>query len=1013
MTILLLKGYNNYFNRIRKQESSINAYKQASTSYLEYNNVNFDPKDGIATILVVGSEVQKANVVNSQNEIIGQEVLKFDDLGCPDYLICYETVNQVQTIKYRWFIVESVKITQGQYKLALKRDVLIDYGDSIMNSPCFVEKGWINNVENPLLLNSEGMKFNQIKQSEAFIKDNSHCAWLVGYVKKNIDASDLTNVNPISYTSQSAAASIPSSGEYDWEPCIQYLDSDGVPVNNTHKDCYYFFNSDISFRTWFNPSYFSFVAGNVRTKMTENYQLLQNSGEWANSDWGSLNSCAFDIPESHKVSDSEAAGIAHQIFAVTRDNEDVRSKFDAMVSTAKSAQFTSSTVLVNEDIFKYNGKQVVKDGHVYTLQINPGQDEKLTQYYTGNDSAAVSWMTSVASKIQYCNYNTDNPSKKKVQIDFRGRTYQIIAREVILNETVSFNFPVSDSRNECVDATYDMFCMPIDPTVLGLTTASTDNVVIAYTDGYDTKAIDLSSISDTQIAMAIALTTKLGANSDASLVYDLQLLPYCPFEDLNVYFENRIYGPTYNKWVINTDNYNSADFSFIYNNESDPEIRGIIFYPRHANFSAFCDYSLPNESVHYEWQEMVNPTLKAQGTYNGLPQYAIGFDDSEWPYEVTYNSVWDLGPNSNNPDDSDIIIEDGITKEECESIIAQISPGLKKPVIWLTSTEFPTPPTGQEYSYTFTGNFTVKVRAHWIVPDRPEDIKIKNECDMYRITSPNFMSIYEFKKTKLKEGLKSFNIDCTYKPFNPYIKVNPNYDDSLYAVQDFNDNMGLIITGDFSLPMLSDAWVNYELSNRNYQALFNRQIANLDVNQQIAKEQQQFQAITGSITASIGGAASGAVAGAKIGGPYGAAAGAVIGGVAGTSLGIAGGIADAQWLERQQTEARSFAIDQFNYQLGNVQALNATVTKGSPLTYNNKVWPILEYYTCTEEEKNVLRNKLKYDGMTIMAINTLRAYLGEGTRVKGQMIRLENLNDDSHIAQAIYEEVDKGFYEGV
>lgn len=45
-----------------------------------------------------------------------------------------------------------------------------------MKSPCFVEKGWINSTDNPLLLNSEGMKFNQIKQSEDFIKDDSHCA---------------------------------------------------------------------------------------------------------------------------------------------------------------------------------------------------------------------------------------------------------------------------------------------------------------------------------------------------------------------------------------------------------------------------------------------------------------------------------------------------------------------------------------------------------------------------------------------------------------------------------------------------------------------------------------------------------------------------------------------------------------------------------------------------------------------------------------------------------------------
>lgn len=158
-------------------------------------------------------------------------------------------------------------------------------------------------------------------------------------------------------------------------------------------------------------------------------------------------------------------------------------------------------------------------------------------------------------------------------------------------------------------------------------------------------------------------------------------------------------------------------------------------------------------------------------------------------------------------------------------------------------------------------------------------------------------------------------------------------------------------------------------------------------------------------------------AGAKIGanfGPVGAVAGAALGavygaGIAGTVAGV-GAAKDRDWLERQQTEARSFAVDNFNYQLGNVQALNPTITKSTPFTYNNKVWPILEYYTCTNDERNVMINKIKYDGMTIMAIGTLNSYSNSGAHLQGKMIRLNNLNDDSHIANAIYEEVAKGFY---
>lgn len=270
-----------------------------------------------------------------------------------------------------------------------------------------------------------------------------------------------------------------------------------------------------------------------------------------------------------------------------------------MIAAGKYSQFGSDTVLVNEDISKWNGKRVVKDHKVYRLEINPGQSQTITQYQTGNDSQAVSWMTSVASKIQYLSYNTDNPSRKKIQLDYRGKTFQISAREVLLDETITYNFPVSASRNGCIDATYDMFAMPVDPKVFGLTVSS-DPVAVLFKNNSTNEAFDLPSVSEMQLAIATLLGTKLGANSSASLIYDLQLLPFCPIEDLDIYFENTIYGPTYGKWVLDATSLSSEDYTVIYNNETTPAARGIVFYPKHANFSSLVDYKIPNESVHYE-----------------------------------------------------------------------------------------------------------------------------------------------------------------------------------------------------------------------------------------------------------------------------------------------------------------------------------------------------------------------------------------------------------------------------
>jgi hypothetical protein len=284
---------------------------------------------------------------------------------------------------------------------------------------------------------------------------------------------------------------------------------------------------------------------------------------------------------------------------------------------------------------------------------------------------------------------------------------------------------------------------------------------------------------------------------------------------------------------------------------------------------------------------------------------------------------------------------------------------------------------------------------------------------MYRLTSPNYNSFYEFKKTKLAGGINGLRAVCTYKPYTPYIKINPNLNDSLYSIKDYNDNIGLMLGGDYSIPMMSDAMINYELQNRNYQAIFNRELQSLEVNQRIQREQLDFQGTVGTIMGGFTGSAAGLSAGMKTGNGYVAAGMAIAGGVAGNVLPAVGWAKDREWLQQQQYEARDFAVDQFQYRLGNIEALPQSMTKSTPLSFNNKVWPILEYFSCRPEEKEVLENKIRYNGMTVMAIGALKDYTINGGFLQGKMIRLNDLNDDSHIANAIYEEVAKGFYEGV
>lgn len=982
MTVLLLKGYNNYFNRIHKQESSITEYKTASTSYLEYPNVNFDMQDGISTSLIVGSEGQLDN----------GEILKFDDLGAPDYLIVHDNTD----INSRWFVVESVKIRGGQYKLALKRDVLSDFNSQIMNSPCFVEKGSLNDVNDPLILNSEGMQFNQQKQGEDLLRDDTNCAWLVGYLKKDIDTAQT-----VSYT---FPANVPEAVELDsfeWANCVDLYNADGTSVGALKKAVTYNpASSTAAMRIWYRDNK-NFIEYNVRSVYSLTNQVISIAGTRSHSDWNGLTSTALQIRPN--ISYVAAPKIGQEIFNKTISDSVTYEMYQRLIQNSKYAiEQGNNLTVVTEDLTKYNNKLVIKDNKVYRLQVGAGSIVNYDKFFTGQDTIANDYFNAVAGEFTAYDKtytvvrNPDNPTKKKIKFTLNYNEYAITATEEPVGQTVTYTLPVAASRNTCSDATYDMFCMPISPSALGLDVAET-NAVIENTSGEDPEYVFLDTNSVNQLAIAMQLATKLGAGTQAGTIYDLQILPYCPM-DLKPEINNTYYGPTYGKTVIDVTNLDAKDYTIIRNNNN--EACGVVFYPKKANFSTIVNFTSPNESVHYEWVTIKNPVLKAQGNLSGVPEYWF----ANFPYQVT-DGVWDINENDN------LILEDGLTKDECAYISLTVSSGLKTPALLMASTEFPTPPSGQEYSYTFTGNFTIKVLAHWIMDDDVLDKKVKNECDFYRLTSPNYNSFYEFKKTKLKDGITRMHIICTYKPYSPYIKINPELDQSLYSIKDYNDNIGLMLAGDYSIPMISDPMINYELQNRNYQAIFNRQVQNLDVNQRIAKEQQEFQGIVGAITGGVGGAGAGALAGAKAG-PWGAVAGAAVGATLGTAGGIAGYMLDKEWLAQQQYEARDFAVDQFQYQLGNIQALPQSMTKSTPLSYNDKVWPILEYFSCTDREKEVLRNKIKYNGMTIMAIGSLVDYSAAGSYLKGQMIRLNDLNDDSHIANAIYEEVNKGFYEG-
>lgn len=291
-----------------------------------------------------------------------------------------------------------------------------------------------------------------------------------------------------------------------------------------------------------------------------------------------------------------------------------------------------------------------------------------------------------------------------------------------------------------------------------------------------------------------------------------------------------------------------------------------------------------------------------------------------------------------------------------------------------------------------------------------ENVKLVDGATKYRLVSPNYNGQFEFSVAK-NNGVSSFNVDCTYKPFSPYIHVNPAFR-NMYG-QDWNDARGLICGGDFSLSQVSDAFTEYALQNKNYQEVFDRQIQNMDVNNSIART----EAVWGAVAGGVKGTAGGAVAGGMVGGVPGAIVGGVVGGV--TSA--IGGAIDYELLKQRQEEARDFAIDMYGYNLANVKAIPYSLTKVGAMNGNNKLFPFVETYYATDEEFAAFAKKVKADGMTIMAVGTMNelcianpAITGEKRMFKGQIIRFDDesnpLKADADVADAINSELMKGVY---
>jgi len=762
---LLLLHYNNYFNRIIKKEDTVAAYMNADEHYRVASNVNFNPGDGVSTSLILG--------LGSNGDIFDGEEF--------DYLVAYEIVDNVSVIRGRWFILEQDRKRGGQYELTLKRDVIADNYINVVDSPIFLEKGYINDVNDPLLYNSESMNLNQIKQLEIPLKDETQSGWVVGYIPSDA----FPKVEP-AYDRVEKKVTIPMSAD--------------ITVNGLSSWNYWKYCSA-------NPNY-KFMADNagkrkvtvkIRSQrvwassgrtarcdmVTANYAFYPNSTDsgtysQVNSGFIENSSGSWNFPQWYQdygpVTFSQGtinSSICAKIFDPVRNNSAFNTALNAILGNGISIGDTSALrKLQDKIILDSSTNTYYRISVITTSASNP---MTVTSSVSGGQAA----LTALKNAMHYP--NGAGGSLQGEYTTFTASNSSTSYAVQLTNVGVSLYVDLNSDRAHLNDAPYDMFCIPFS-----------DTLKLKYGDTQFTCSKNVA------LSMATEIAKDLGSKS----VYDVQLLPYCPNRTLIVKSESPsttldLTGVKYD--LIKESATNAPKSAVIWCTESTFQVpittESIVveFKPTAdspINIKTESYYEIPNGITAY-----TNRMGVSSSTANSLMIYKVDKATGRVLDRKWYDTLAILTEGSLN-----IYTFGNWRDPEISVSLTDYANADYYYVFWLKNGAF-----GGQFLNKLAEK--VKIAKDYSVLNPGNDAmtrKLANECDLLRLVSQNYSAIFEFSPAK-SGGVDGFLADCTYKPWSPYIHIMPKlkglYGDNFVSI---DDARGLICGGDMSLPQLSN-----------------------------------------------------------------------------------------------------------------------------------------------------------------------------------------------------------------
>lgn len=569
MPSIYIYNYNNYYNRQVKSETSLSNYGTAI--YIE-TNVNFNPNDDVNAQQLVG----KLNNWYS---------------GDGDYFIYSEDGTNITS---RWFILDATRVRQGQYLVTLRRDVVVDNYNDIIEAPMFIEKGYVQD-NNPLIFNNENMGYNQIKTSEILLENKLKTPWVICYLSRYHTAED----GSYAYNEFKGSFTDEGTTQVDYE--LTSLSSYKYYHWTTYKDgnktaAEYRWSDNIDFSTYYN------LLNPDGTKKGQYRWRITSLGKGSSDYQGSSSSTANFLSRVGQPNDPDAKQHWQNMYNSYLQN----------FTTNNGLPFNSvsglGTVNGYNELQAENGK-IIKVGNKYYRISSTGGSK-----YDYNNTNVIDKQSSLGQVVRAnlltangFTVTSDTVYRMDIEWPFTCPTTSLAIEEI---SDAGITYDIKYTGAVTKDSAYEIIATPLK-----------DTTFIVDSNGNEFRhsgSIGLQWFQDI-----------INKNNGAGKAYDIQIVPYINFDNNNITTQTVTYATRSGSKLAVAIKLTSASFN--YSQSITVPMRSNIKVGNEVDVYRFCS---PNGVGAYEFSPYkngglssyeadvtlipFNPYIKVHPTFSGL-----------------------------------------------------------------------------------------------------------------------------------------------------------------------------------------------------------------------------------------------------------------------------------------------------------------------------------------------------------------------------------------------------------